>query len=98
VSKHIIYQFLPHTKEFVSVRNPFLAYGWASSIQIFRVQLRSALPFCNLDLQRYQPHGFSIGAATTTAALGFSKLQIQSMAWWLSSAFSTHTHIPTLNR
>jgi hypothetical protein len=45
----------------------------------FTQHLRSALAFCNLDLQRYQSHSFRIGAATTAAALGFSELQIQSM-------------------
>ncbi|XP_062572696.1 uncharacterized protein LOC134234642 [Saccostrea cucullata] len=51
--------------------------GLPISRQYFTQQLRSALAFCNLDLQSYNTHSFRIGAATTAASLGFSELQIQ---------------------
>lgn len=67
------------------------------SKQFFTHHLRTALAFCNLDLQRYQSHSFRIGAATTAASWGFSEIQIQKMDRWRFNAFKKCIRIPTLN-
>lgn len=67
------------------------------SKQFFTHHLRTALAFCNLDLQRYQSRSFRIGAATTAASLGFSGIQIQNMGRLRSNAFRKYIRIPTLN-
>lgn len=56
------------------------------SKQFFTHHLRTALAFCNLDLQRYQSHSFRIGAATTAASLGFSEIQIDRVLFGITQA------------
>ena len=66
------------------------------SRHFFTHQLRTALAFCNLDLNKYQGHSFRIGAATTAASSGYSELQIQNMGRWCSNAFHKYIRIPAL--
>lgn len=67
------------------------------SKQFFTHHLRTALAFCNLDLQRYQSHSSRIGVATTAASWGFSEIRIQKMGRWRSNAFKKYIRFPTLN-
>lgn len=70
--------------------------GSPVSRQFFTEHLKLSLTFCGLDINKYQSHGFRIGAATTAAASGSSDIQIQNMGRWKSSAFKKYIRIPTM--
>ena len=84
-------------RKHISPSTPLFSFLNGSSISkyYFTQQLRLAFSFCNFDLTRYQTHSFRIGAATTAAGRGFSKLQIKTMSRWKSTAFKKYIHIPT---
>ena len=90
-------QFLPHHPLksgplFTYNDGSFLTWRWLSTL------LKQVIP--SQDQSQISTHSFRIGAATTTAAAGFSKWLIQQLGRWNSDCFrdipsySTHHVAP----
>lgn len=55
--------------------------------------LTRAAKFCNFDCSKIKPHSFRIGAASHSAALGYTSSQIKRIGRWRSNSFERYIRI-----
>ena len=60
-------------------------------------KLRTLVRFIGLDTQRYKPHSFRIGAATTAIQMGYSDDEVKKMGRWSSDALQSYIRLPQIH-